>query len=252
MHFDGSDIQYVIALDKRTGRTVWRAERSIDFKDLEPDGKPKDQGDLRKAYATPHIVMLDGKPTLISLGSMAMYGYEPTTGQELWRLEDRSGFSSSTRPVVGHGLIFYPTGFPTGELVAVRADRKHDASGRQVAWRVTRGVPTKPSLVLAGDLIFMIDDGGIATCLEAKTGDLVWKARVGGTFSASPLLADGRVYFFDEDGRTTVVAAGRAYKVLATNLLEEGFMASPAVAEGTLFLRTRTHLYAIAKAETAE
>jgi outer membrane protein assembly factor BamB len=251
MHFDGSDVQYVVALDKRTGRTVWRTERSIDFKDLGPDGKPKDQGDLRKAFATPHIVTIGGQPVLISLGSMAMYGYEPTTGKELWRLEDRSGFSSSTRPVVGHGLVFYPTGFPTGELTAVRLGVRDD-KGPQIAWRVSRGVPTKPSLVLAGDLILMIDDGGIATCLEAKTGALVWKARVGGTYSASPLLAEGRVYFFDEDGKTTVVAAERSYQVLATNQLEEGFMASPAVSGATLFLRTRTHLYAVTKAETAE
>jgi len=246
MHFDGSDVQYVVALDKSTGRTVWRTERSIDFKDLGPDGKPKDQGDLRKAFATPHIVTVGGQPVLISLGSMAMYGYEPMTGKELWRLEDRSGFSSSTRPVVGHGLVFHPTGFPTGELAAVRlADGAQ--KGPQIAWRVTRGVPTKPSLVLADDLILMIDDGGIATCLEAKTGELVWKARVGGTYSASPLLAEGRVYFFDEDGKTTVVAAERSYRVLATNQLDDGFMASPAVADGMLFLRTRTHLYAIAE-----
>jgi outer membrane protein assembly factor BamB len=247
MHFDGSDVQYIVALDKETGKTVWRTERSIDFKDLEPDGKPKDQGDLRKAYATPHIVTVDGAPTLVSLGSMAMYGYEPTTGKELWRLEDRSGFSSSTRPAVGHGLVFYPTGFPTGELVAVRLDGSRNGTGPTVEWRVTRGVPTKPSLVLAGDLIFMIDDAGIATCLEAKSGATVWKARVGGTYSASPIWAAGRVYFFDEEGETTVIEAGRAFKVLAENQLDDGFMASPAVADRTLFLRTRTHLYAIAE-----
>lgn len=246
MHFDGSDVQYIVALDKATGRTVWRTERSIDFKDLGPDGKPKDQGDLRKAFATPHVIEVGGRSILISLGSMAMYGYDPETGEELWRLEDRSGFSSSTRPVVGHGLVFYPTGFPTGELVAVRVSGSRGSLTPEVVWRVTRGVPEKPSLLLAGDLLFMIDDAGIATCLEAKTGAEVWKARVGGTFSASPLLAGNRVYFFDEDGKTTVIDAGRAYRVLAENRLDEGFMASPAAAGGTLFLRTRTHVYGIA------
>ena len=245
MHFDGTDVQYVVALDKRTGRTVWRTERTIDFKDLGPDGKPKDEGDMRKAYATPHIVNVEGKPILVSLGSMAMYGYDPMTGKELWRLEDRSGFSSSTRPVVGHGLVFFPTGFPTGELVAVRLASRSDASNPQVAWRFARGAPEKPSLVLAGDLIVMVDDGGIATAVEAKTGEMVWRARVGGTHSASPLLADGRVYFFDEDGKTTVIEAGRTFKMLAENRLDEGFMASPAVAGRALILRTRTHLYSI-------
>jgi outer membrane protein assembly factor BamB len=245
MHFDGSDIQYVVALDKRTGKTVWRTERTIDFKDLGPDGKPKDDGDLRKAYSTPHIVYVEGKPILVSLGSMAMYGYDPETGKELWRLEDRSGFSSSTRPVVGHGLVYYPTGFPAGELVAVRLASRQDVKNPQVAWRFARGAPEKPSLVLAGDLIIMVDDAGIATCLDAKTGEMIWRARVGGTHSASPLLADGRVYFFDEEGKTTVIEAGRAFRVLAENKLDDGFMASAAVAGNALILRTRTHLYSI-------
>lgn len=247
MHFDGTDVQYIVALDKRTGRTVWRTDRSIDFKDLGPDGKPKDEGDLRKAYSTPHIVHVEGRPILVSLGSMAMYGYEPTTGNELWRLEDRSGFSSSTRPVVGHGLVFYPTGFPTGELVAVRLASRRDVRDPQVAWRFTRGAPEKPSLVLADDLIFMVDDAGIVTSLEAKTGEMVWRARVGGTHSASPMLAGGRVYFFAEDGKTTVIEAGRTFRVLAENQLDEGFMASPAAAGRALILRTRTHLYSIAE-----
>jgi outer membrane protein assembly factor BamB len=247
MHFDGSDVQYVIALDKQTGKTVWRTERTIDFKDLEPDGKPKDQGDLRKAYSTPHIVWIDKKPILISLGSMAMYGYDPMTGKELWRLEDRSGFSSSTRPVLGHGLVFYPTGFPTGELVAVQLKSKAGGVAPEVAWRFARGAPEKPSLVVAGDLIIMVDDAGIVTSVEAKTGEMVWRARVGGTHSASPLLAGGRVYFFDEAGKTTVIEAGRSFRVLAENHLDEGFMASPAVAGRALFLRTRTHLYALAE-----
>jgi outer membrane protein assembly factor BamB len=247
MHFDGTDVQYVTALDKRTGKTVWRTERSIDFKDLGPDGKPKDEGDLRKAYSTPHIVYVDGRPIVVSLGSMAMYGYDPATGRELWRLEDRSGFSSSTRPVVGHGLVFFPTGFPTGELVAVRLATRQDIENPTVAWRFARGAPEKPSLVLAGDLIIMVDDAGIVTSVDAKTGEMVWRSRIGGTHSASPLLAGGRVYFFDEDGKTTVIEAGRSFRVLAENQLAEGFMASPAAAGRALFLRTRTHLYAVAE-----
>jgi outer membrane protein assembly factor BamB len=245
MHFDGSDRQFVVALDKHTGKTVWQTDRSIDFADLGPDGKPQADGDFRKAFATPHVVVAGGEPVLVSLGSKATYGYDPMTGKELWRLEEPANFSASTRPVAGFGLVFYPTGFPTGQLLAVRPDGRGDVTRTHVAWRVTRGVPQKPSVLLVGDLLFMISDGGIAMCVEAKTGTIVWRARVGGTFSASPVSADGRVYLFSEEGKATVIAAAREYKVLASNQLDEGFMASPAIADRALFLRTVTHLYRI-------
>lgn len=245
MHFDGSDRQFVVALDKRTGRTVWRTERSIDFQDLTPDGKPQADGDFRKAFSTPHIVMVGNEPVLVSIGSKATYGYDPRTGKELWRIEERSSHSGSTRPVTGHGLVFYPTGFATGQLLAVKPDGRGDVTGTHVAWRVTRGVPNKPSIVLADDLLIMINDGGIVSCLDAKSGAEVWKARLEGSFSASPVLAGGRIYFFSEEGKTTVIEAGRAFKVLAENHLGDGFMASPAVDGSALILRTRTHLYRI-------
>jgi len=245
MHFDGSDHQFVVALDKRTGKTVWRTERSVDFKDLGPDGKPQAEGDYRKAFATPHVATVEGRPVLISIGSKATYGYDPLTGRELWRIQEPSNFSGSTRPVVGHGLVFYPSGFPTGELLAVRPDGRGDVTGTHVAWRTSRSVSKKPSLLLVGDLIFMIGDGGVASCLEARTGQLVWTARLGGNYSASPLGAEGRVYVFGEEGAAAVFEAGRRFKLLAENRLDDGFMASPAVAGRALFLRTRTHLYRI-------
>jgi outer membrane protein assembly factor BamB len=261
LHFDGSDLQYLVALDKRTGETRWKTDRSIDFKDLGPDGKPDAEGDWRKAYATPHIATFDGRTVLLSQGAKAFYGYDPKTGRELFRIEERSGHSGSTRPVVGNGTIFFPTGFHPGKLLAVRpspagwdgsapvvldaADAEAAAEGLKLAWRVTRNVPNKPSLLLLNDLIFMVDDGGIATCLEAQSGREVWRERVGGNYSASPIAADGRVYFFNEEGKTVVVAASREFEKLAENTLDEGFMASPAVAGQSLFLRTRTHLYRI-------
>jgi outer membrane protein assembly factor BamB len=248
MHFDGSDVQYLVALDKNTGKTVWRTPRSIDYKDLGANGLPKADGDFRKAFATPHIVTVAGEPLLVSLGSMAAYGYDPMTGKELWKIEERSNYSSSTRPVAGHGLVFYPSGWSTGQLLAVKPDGRGDVTATHVVWRVTQAVPKKPSLLLAGDLLFMINDVGIATCLEAKTGTVVWKSRLSGEYSASPILAGNRIYFFNEDGKTTVIEAGRAFKILAENLLDDGFMASPAVADGALFLRTRTHLYRIQQA----
>jgi outer membrane protein assembly factor BamB len=245
MHFDGSDQQYVVALDKASGKTVWRTRRSVDFRDLEADGKPKSEGDFRKAFATPQIVEVNGSPVLVSVGSKAAYGYDPHTGKELWRIEEPTSFSSSTRPVVGHGLVFYTTGFNTGQLLAVRPDGRGDVTATHVVWRATKGVPNKPSLLLSGDLLYMVHDSGVVTCLEAKTGAVVWKNRVAGTYSASPIWADRRIYFFNEDGKTTVIEDGRQFKLLAENELADGFMASPAIDGRALFLRTRTHLYRI-------
>ena len=245
LHYDGSDLQYVVALDKRTGKTVWKTERSIDFKDLGPDGKPQAEGDMRKAFATPQIIMVDGAPLVISMGAKATYAYDPLTGKERWRVEERTNHSASTRPVFGFGLVFLPTGFPKGELLAVRPDGRGDITATHVAWRLSRGVPNKPSVLLVGDLLFMTTDAGVASAVEAKTGDVVWTGRIGGTHSASPVAADGRVYFFSEDGKTIVVEAGRTFKVLAENHLGDGFMASPAIAGKAFILRSRTHLYRI-------
>jgi hypothetical protein len=119
MHFDGSDRQFVMALDKSTGKTVWQTKRSIDFQDLDKNGKPAADGDLRKAFSTPHVERINGRWEMISLGAKAAYSYDPFTGRELWRVEERGQHSASTRPVVGHGMIFFPTGFSAGQLFAV-------------------------------------------------------------------------------------------------------------------------------------
>ena len=245
MHFDGSDVQYVVALDKRTGKTVWRTNRSIDFEDLEPNGKVKGDGDFRKAFSTPIVVDAGGVPVMISLGSKATYGYDPMTGRELWRIVERAQFSASTRPVAGFGLVFYPTGFNTGQVFAIRPDGRGDVTATHVVWRAPKGAPNKPSLLLAGDLLFMVNDTGVATCLDAHTGAEVWKARLGDSYSASPIGAAGRVYFFSEDGKATVIEAGRAFRVLAENHLDDGFMATPAIDGRALFARTKTALYRI-------
>ncbi len=260
MNFDGSDYQFIVALDKRTGKTAWQKERSIDYKDLGPDGKPQTEGDFRKAFSTPHVAALAGRPVLISQGAKAHYGYEPLTGEEFWRVEERSCHSAATRPVVGQGLVFLATGFSRGILLAVdpgkigasgprvidaAADTKPEPSQLHLVWKTTRNVPNKPSVTLVDDLLFMIDDGGIASCLEAKTGAEDWRERVGGNYSASPVYADGRIYFFSEEGKTTVIETGRQFKKLAENKLEGGFMSSPAIAGRAFFLRTKQHLYRI-------
>ena len=245
MHFDGSDVQYVVGLDKRTGKTVWKTDRSIDFQDIEPNGRLKGDGDFRKAFSTPIVIEVGGVPVMVSLGSKAAYGYDPLTGKELWRIVERGQFSASTRPVAGFGLVFYPTGFNTGQVFAIRPDGRGDVSASHVVWRAQRGAPNKPSLVLVGDLLFMINDAGVATCLDARTGAEVWRTRLGDSYSASPLSAAGRVYFFSEDGKTTVIEAGRTFKVLAENYLDDGFMATPAIDGHALYVRTKAALYRI-------
>jgi outer membrane protein assembly factor BamB len=256
MNFDGSDHQFVVALHKQTGKTAWRTERSIDFKDLGPDGKPEMEGDLRKAFSTPHIASLDGTAVLLSSGAKAHYAYDPVTGHELWHVEERTSHSAGTRPVAGLGRVFIPSGWATGELLAIRpgkpgevidANQKTPPPGTQlrVEWMSKRNVPKKPSLLLVNDLLFAIDDSGIATCFEAATGKTVWRERVGGNHSASPVYAEGRIYFFSEEGKSTVIEAGREFRKIAENHLEDGFMASPAIAGRALFLRTKTHLYRI-------
>jgi outer membrane protein assembly factor BamB len=245
MNFDGSDHQFVIALDKNTGKTAWQTKRSVDFQDLGPDGEPQAEGDFRKAFSTPHVAAIDGKDILLSSGAKAHYAYDPLTGKELWRVEERGQHSASTRPVVGHGLIFFPTGFSKGQLLAVKPGGSGVVTDTHVAWRAKRGVPNKPSLLLDKELLFMVDDNGFASCLEAKTGKELWQERIGGAYSASPILAEGRIYALSEEGKTVVFEAGREFKKLAENKLADGFMASPAVSGKALFLRTKKALYRI-------
>lgn len=256
MHFDGSDHQFLVALDKHTGKTVWQKQRSIDYQDLDEKGQPMIEGDLRKAFATPHVAEVDGHLTLLSQGAKALYAYDPLTGEEWWRVEERNNHSASTRAVLGHGLIFAPSGFSSGQLMAVRPGKKGeviDANAAakpdtqlQIAWMTKRGVPKKPSLALVGDLLIGMEDGGVATCWEAKTGAVVWNERIGGNYSAATLIAEGRVYFFSEEGKTTVVAGDtREFKKLAESQLGDGFMSSPAVSGKSLFLRSRSMLYRV-------
>jgi outer membrane protein assembly factor BamB len=255
LNFDGSDHQFIVALDTKTGRTVWQKNRSLDYKDLDQNGQPQAEGDLRKGFATCQIITLDGQTTLLSQGSKALYAYEPMTGEEIWRLEDRGSHSGSTRPVIGHGLVFLPTGFSVGQVLAIRPGRKGEvldvnaaqpiSSQLNVVWKAKRNAPKKPSLTLVGEELYAVDDNGVATCWEAQTGKVFWNERIGGNYSASPLAAEGRLYFFSEEGKITVIAASREFKKLAENHLEGGFMASPAICGRALFLRTRTHLYRI-------
>jgi outer membrane protein assembly factor BamB len=253
VHLDGYDFQYVVALDKETGKTVWKVDRQVDY--------GTKNGDVMKAFCTPIVIDLETGATLsaaervaptiaaprlqlISPTSKATLAYDPRTGRELWRVRYKS-FSSTGMPMFGNGLIYLNTGFGKADLVAVRPDGEGDVTGTHVAWTQTKSIGSKPSQLLVDDLIFNVHDSGIASCLDAKTGEHLWSKRLGGEFSSSPLYAEGRVYFFGEDGKTTVVRAARDYEELAVNKLDAGTMATPAVSGKALYIRTKTHLYRV-------
>jgi outer membrane protein assembly factor BamB len=234
---DGRDVQYVVALDKATGQTVWKSNRSVDYAPY--------PANTRKAFCTPIVIEADGRRQLISPGAKAVMGYEPASGKELWKVR-YDGWSVTPRPVFGHDLIFVVTDYERPELWAVRPAGNGDLSASNVAWKVTKAVPSRPSLLLVDDLLYMVNSTGVASCVEARTGNVVWTQRMGGAYSASPIYADGRIYFFSHSGVTTVVQPGRKHVVLAVNELDgEDLMASPAVAGKALYIRTQTHLYRI-------
>jgi len=241
---DGVDVQYLVALDKATGRTVWKTDRTADWDDLDAEGKPRDEGDLRKAYTTPLIVETDGAVQMISVGAKAFYGYDPRTGRELWKV-NMPAFSGAAGPVYRDGIVYVVTGFGQTELMAVRIDGAGDVTDSHVLWKTARTVPRTPSPVLVGDLLFTINDTGIAICLDAATGEPIWQERIRGNYATSLLYADGNIYCFNQNGTSTVFKAARRFEVVATNTLDAGCMASPAVAGRALFLRTKTHLYRI-------
>jgi outer membrane protein assembly factor BamB len=241
---DGVDVQYLVALDKTTGRTVWKTDRTADWDDLDAEGKPRDEGDLRKAYTTPLIVERNGATQMISIGAKAFYGYDPRTGRELWKV-NMPAFSGAAGPVYRDGIVYVVTGCGQTELMAVRVDGAGDVTDSHVLWKTARTVPRTPSPVLVGDLLFTINDTGIAVCLDTATGEPIWQERIRGNYAASLLYVDGNVYCFNQNGTSTVFKAARRFEVVATNTLDTGCMASPAVADSALILRTKTHLYRI-------
>ena len=241
---DGVDVQYVVALDKKTGQTVWKTDRTTEFNDLDDDGKPFREGDLRKAYCTPLIINAGGQTQMISVGAKSTYSYDPANGREIWKIR-YPGYSNAACPVFGNGMAYIITGFGKTELFAVRVDGRRDVTDTHIAWKTSHLVPRTPSPVLVDNLLFAVSDNGIVMCRDALTGEEVWQQRLKGNFAASPLYADGRIYCSNQLGTTTVFKAQREYKLLATNKLESGFMASAAVSGRALFLRTKTHLYKI-------
>jgi outer membrane protein assembly factor BamB len=236
--FDGHDKQYVVALNKHNGDTVWQKDRDIDYKTTD--------GDFKKAFSTPAIRIVDGEPQLISSAAAATIAYDPKTGAELWKVY-HGGMNVTAPPLYGQGKAFLCTGDGGLRLLAVRPNGRGDITATHIAWKAKNknSVPSRSSPILVGDLLYMVHESGMVSCLEAETGELVWQERLGGKFWASPLYANGRLYFFDEDGQGHVLATGRTWKKPATNKLNDGCRASPAVSGKALFVRTLTHLYRI-------
>jgi outer membrane protein assembly factor BamB len=230
---DGSDQAFVVALDKRTGKVRWKTWRR----------QPWDQ-----AYTTPLLIRVGEQDQVVSVGAYRAAAYDPQTGKELWRVNYADGFSNVPRPVYGHGLVYIATGFQQPTLIAVRPDGSGDVTKTHVAWTLRRAAPLTPSPLIVGDEIYVVNDGGIASCLDARTGDTHWQQRLGGEYSASPVFVDGRIYFLNEEGVATAIAPGKAFVRLATASLDGATLASIAVADGSFFIRSDTYLYRIAKA----
>jgi outer membrane protein assembly factor BamB len=222
---------FVAALDTRTGKVRWKTSRR----------QPADQ-----AYSTPLVIRVGDRDEAISVGAYRATAYEPATGKEIWRVEYPEGFSNVPRPVYAHGLVYIATGFNQPSLLAVRAAGTGNVTNTQIAWTLRRGAPLTPSPLVVGDNLYVVNDGGIASCLDAKTGEVRWQHRLAGAYSASPVHADGRIYFLNEDGVTTVVEPAAEYRELARNQLDGATLASIAIANRSLFIRTASHLYRIA------
>ena len=229
---DGTDTQFVAALDKNDGTVRWKTLR--------------EDGDM--AYSTPLVIAAAGLRQVISTGANQAVSYELNTGEKLWWIR-YVGFSQVPRPLFVHGLVYLVNpalGKPI--LYAIRPDGRGDVTNSHVVWTWQRGVPVTPSPLIVGEEIYFVSDGGILSCLDARKGTLHWRERLGGNFSASPAFADGKIFLLDEDGKSTVIRPGRNFDKLAENQLDGRTLASMAIAGRSLLIRSDTHLYRIEKA----
>lgn len=243
--FDGVDQQYLTALDKKTGKTVWRTDRSTKWTDYDEQGNILREGDARKSYSTPIVVDVKGAPQIISPGTACAFAYEAGTGKEIWAVR-YDGYTAAPMPVYGDGIAYILSGRGKNSLNAMKVDGTGDVTESHRVWKYEgEGLPTEPSPILVDGLLYLVSNNGQVTCMDAKSGEIVWTERIGGNFVASPIYADGMIYCSSTQGKTTVLKAGRKFEQVAVNALDEGFMASPAVTGKALILRTKTHLYRI-------
>lgn len=228
---DGETEQWVVALDRKSGSLLWKTER------------PTEQS-KKFAFSTPTLVEVDGQQQIISPGAGAVCGINPADGTEIWRVR-YDGYSVIPRPVVGHGMIYLSTGYDRPQVMAIKLGGQGDLTETNVAWTTAKGAPNTPSLLLVGEELYMVSDKGVATCLNAVTGEELWQERVGGNFSASPIYGSERIYLQNEAGDGIVLKAGKTFEKLATNALGERTLASYAVDGDALLIRSDQHLYRI-------
>ncbi|MEC9035347.1 MAG: PQQ-binding-like beta-propeller repeat protein [Verrucomicrobiota bacterium] len=234
---DGRDVQYVIALDKRSGKTAWKTNRSIDFSNV--------QVNQRKAYGTPLVIPRGKEVQMVSIGAKGVFSYDPRNGKELWKALHR-GWSIAPRPVYSEGLVFTLIDRDRPELWAIRSDGNGDVTDSHIAWKSSKRMPPRSSPLIVGELLFVVDRNGYISCLESKTGKVYWQERMKGSFSASPIHTNGLVYFFNEDTVCTIIKPERKLKVVATNkLANEQLMATPAIDGNSIYIRTAKNLYKI-------
>jgi outer membrane protein assembly factor BamB len=231
---DGMDQQFVVGVEKATGDIRWRTERNMNpAKGF--------------SFSTPLIIDVNGEQQAVCPGSEAVFAYNPADGAEIWRVRYPEGYSVVPRPAYGAGLVFVCSGYNEATLYAIDPTGSGDVTDTHVRWSENRNIPLNPSPLITDSLLFVVSDNGIATCFDAATGEKHWQERIGGNFSSSPSLANGRIYFQDENGVCSVVAASAEYELLSTNALDPGerTFASFAFSDGAIFLRSEGHLHRI-------
>ncbi len=233
---DGGDRQYVVGLDRKSGDIRWKTDRET---------KPK----KGFSFATPLVLTASGIQQVVCPGSDAVFSYDPQTGQEIWRVDYPDGYSVTPRPVFGAGLVFVSSGYDKPVLYAIDPTGKGNVTATHVKWRMDRGAPLTPSVLVVGDELYCVADNGVACCVDARTGTERWRERLGGNFSASPLHAGGLVYFQNESGEAIVVKAGTTFEEVARNQLGSGerTFASYAVDGKSFLIRSETGVYRIGK-----
>lgn len=222
------DKAVILALDKNTGQKRWEGRR----------------GSSRIGHVTPQVATVNGQDQLVTAAGDVIQGFDLKTGERLWTVSS-PGEGVVPSVVVGEGLSFTASGFGESTVRAVRLGGRGDVTATHVAWQTTDDVSHISSMLYAANHLYMVNESGIAKCFMAATGEVLWRERLGGKFSASPVWAEGKVYFLGENGRTTVVEDGPKFKVVAQNELGETCCASPALSQGNIFIRTEKNLYCI-------
>ena len=222
---------YLLALDRRTGAERWKADR----------------GPALRSYSTPLVVTGPAGDELVVNSYAGLDGYAPATGEWLWHAEGHNEYPVAAATYDDDGMVYTARGHRAGPYLAIRPGGRGVVDETHVAWRVPTGAPYVSSILYYEGLIYMANDGGIVTVVDAGTGDRVWQDRVGGIYSASPLAGDGKVYLFSETGETVVLEAGREPRVLERNDLGERVVSSPAVSDGRIFIRTDQALVAVGR-----